>query len=341
MNIVYVFDENYVKYAGISIYSLLENNKKNVKSLSFYLFYDKVSRESRDILEKMIEEYGSSVYWYNIIKIIKELEEKGVTKWRGSYTPYIKILCCNQIKEDIDRLLIIDADTLVVGALDELDYMELNGNPCAMAFEGITGYYKKYIGLKNGKNFNAGVLLIDAKVWKQQKVEERFLEHLKTICSQYIHPEQDAISIVLQNQVTILPVKYNYISQHVFYTTPLYYLLFRRKSKNNEFYSMKEVLGAKNDLRIIHYIDTFTGRPWHKNNINPFNIEYDFYAEKTPWKNEKIPLPSDSMTEKIEYKLRHILPSKISDFFYFVCHHLFYTILTKKYYSKYKLEKII
>lgn len=333
MNIVYVFNENYVKYAGISICSLLENNQTKAKEISFYLFHDNISKENKCMLEKMITKYGSDVYWYNIINITKELEAKNVTKWRGSYTPYVKILCCNQIKENIDRLLIIDADTLVVGAIDELQNMELKGNPCAMAFEGITGHYKKYIALENGQNFNAGVLLIDVKEWRQQKVEERFLNHLKTTCSQYIHPEQDAISIVLQNQVTILPVKYNYISQHVFYTSPFYYLLFRRKSKNNEFYFIEEVLDSRNDLRIIHYIDTFTGRPWHLNNINPFNEIYDFYAKKTPWGNNKIPLPSDSITEKIEYKLRNILPSKVSDFFYFICHHIFYTSVTRKYYK--------
>lgn len=52
MNIVYVFNENYVKYAGISICSLLENNQTKAKEISFYLFHDNISKENKCMLEK-------------------------------------------------------------------------------------------------------------------------------------------------------------------------------------------------------------------------------------------------------------------------------------------------
>lgn len=332
MNIAYVFDDNYAECASVSIISLLENNK-NAGKINLYIFGDNLSKENKIRLDIMCAKYEVTITYIDVQPITEKLHNMHIRTWRSRYSAYIKLMLSEFLPEKEERLIVIDADTVVIGSIIELSIMSLNGHPCAMALEGITGKYRKIIGLGVDELYNTGVIVYDLKVWKEKNVENRILKHLEVVYSEYLLPEEDPISLVLRGDVERLPAKYNYIAQYCFYSTTRYFRRFYWSQLKDKFYSLEEVQEAGDNAIILHCIDTFTSRPWYCENINPFSTIYDSYRKMTPWKDIAKRKEELNVRSKIEYLLRKYLPKKISNYLYFVAADITYSIMAKRHYK--------
>lgn len=339
MNIGYVFDDNFACCAAVSIVSLMINNT-HVEDLHFFIFEDNISKNTRENIINLIKKYNRKVDFYNIQPIINQLERLHVEPWRGKYSAYIKLLISQLLPPEINRFILIDADTIINGDLTELATMELHNHPCAMAFEGIHADYRKYSGIGNFSLYNTGVIVYDLFSWRATKVEERFLYHLKNINAHYMLPEEDPISIILKNDVEYLHPKYNFITQFYLYGTPKYFKRFKWDTMNRYFYSLDEIQDSQKDVRIYHCIDTFTNRPWNQNNIHPYSNIFDIYLDQTPWKNHQKNKVEMSFVPKIEYTLRKKLPHRLSIYFYYLSAKIYYTIGAKRFYKKRKGKRL-
>lgn len=332
MDIGYVFDENYFICGAVSIYSVMYNNR-DIEEINFYVFDGGISDKSKFDLFKMVSEYERNITFIDVNRIIQMLKEMHVEPWRGNYTAYVKLMLSNFVPNDINRFIVIDADTIIDGSIEELDIMNLNGHPCAMGLEGIHSDYKKYAGIGNNEHFNTGVIVYDFSVWREKKVEERVVFHLKNVFGRYMLPEEDPISIVLQNDVERLNPKYNFLTQFEIYATEKYFKRFGWNDAGEKFYSLQDLKNVSDDIIIYHCIDTFTNRPWNRNNCHPFSKKYDFYFDKI----SSIKLKKDNLRmsffEALEYYLRLMLPKKVSIYFYYFAAKTVYGVKAKRYYK--------
>lgn len=330
INILYQFNDFYATYAGVSMFSLLENIKKNTY-VNFYILDDGISTNQKNRFKNFEAHYYCSIRYIETKPIIDKLTSMEVSTWRGNYVCYLKFFAISYIEQDIDRLIYIDADTIICDDISDMCKIDLQKKICAMALEGITCQYKQFIGLKNYDNYNAGVIIFDCDLWKKNNVEAIYINFLNKH-GNYIHPEQDSISVLLKGKIYRLPPSYNYLSQHIYYSTPKYFKRMKRNQECNDFYSLDELDRDKIKVKICHYIDLFTGRPWETNNINPFNELYDTYWKKSFWKDTLKINPKYNVKGKTERLLRKILPFSASNYFYFLCHKVYYTVYAKKYY---------
>lgn len=332
LNIGYVFDENFAVCAAVSMVSLLVNNAN--QPVNFYIFDDGIIQDTKKRLEEMCQRYNASVFFIDVNQITSRLKKMGVEPWRGRYSVYVRLAVGSFLPESMERIILIDADTIVAGSITDLYSIDLHGHPCAMALEGIHGRYNEICGIGQGELYNGGVLMIDLPKWREKAVEERLFNHLTTVRSNYMLTDEDLISIVLKGDVERLSPKFNYITQFYYYGTSAYFRRFHWDRLGENFYTLEELQKAKEDVRIYHCIDTFTSRPWYAGNIHPYNSMYDQYLALTPWNNSsKKPLELKGIA-KLEFLLRKNLPGFLSDYMYYVAATLFYTIKAKKYYKK-------
>lgn len=334
MDIGYVFDEAFVQCASVSIVSLLENNK-NIETINFWIFDDGISEESKKVLHELISKYQKNVYYISTTAVKNKLETMDLQLWRNKYSAYLKIMVASLLQDyELEKIIMLDADTIVVGKIDELWSTSLDGKICGMALEGIHGKYHFYTGLDDNELYNTGVILFDLNRWKYEGIEEKFLLYLKTVSAHYMLPEEDPLSIILAGKVKTLNLKYNFITQFYIYNSLEYYRRFAWDRLYPHFYSLEEIQAAKEDVRIYHCIDTFTNRPWHANNCHPYTEIYDYYLYLTNWSDISKKIHKMDIKSRVEYFLRKYLPEKISRYLYYLSAKILYTVGARRFYNK-------
>lgn len=296
-NILYQFNEAYAAFAGVSIFSLLENNK-SAESICFYILGEDLTDKSRDKIRMMIEEYGRHVIYLETAQIIGKLEYLGIPKYRGSHATNLKLFAVEQISDDIDKILYIDSDTIITGDLSDLFSMDMQNVPIMMALDSLGCEHKGEIGLSlEDYYFNAGVMLLNLPEWKNQKCTDQIVDHIKNVRAHYIAPDQDILNRALKGNIGLLGVEYNLQPLHYKYN----YLLYKKYWKQKKYYTDEELKNAVSSPVIIHCFRFLGEFPWDKGSHHPCLDLFDSYLKSSPWQGyEKTVAKQNGIPFRIE-----------------------------------------
>lgn len=305
INILYQFNERYVPYAGVSIVSLLENNK-HIDEINFFLIGEDISAASKELLKQQIELYGRNVEFLDSKTLMSKMKSLGINEYRGSYATNMKMFVSDFLPESIHRILYIDSDTVVAGNLQDINEIDMQGHPIAMVLDSMCGTHKQTMGFdRKDFYFNGGVMLFDMDCWRQQQCSERICDHLKNVRCHYMAPDQDVVNIVLKGNIKRLDIRYNIQPLHVDYKYEIYQRFFGQLG----YYSKSEVEQALNSPVIFHFFRYLGQFPWHKDSLHPDRALFDKYLEKSLWSEyEKMPTTQNDVVFRIERWLYRILP---------------------------------
>ena len=171
MNIAFSSDNNYAPYLAVSILSILKNNSKS--EICFYVLDFGIDNNNKEIIENIVCNHGKSIKFIDVDK--DEFANFPITINYISLATYAR-LNITQYIPNVDKLLYIDVDTLTNGSLDNLwntDIEQYSLAACKDFFIEIEqADYKAQIGLENHHYFNAGVLLINMRRWRELNVLE-------------------------------------------------------------------------------------------------------------------------------------------------------------------------
>lgn len=325
MNILYLSDNNYAIFMGVSIVSLFENNKA-LEEINVYIIDDKISYENRNLLRGIGEKYNRKLIFLDISEGIKKLKELEAPLYRGSYTTYLKLFTFQLLPDDVHRIMFIDSDTCVVGSLAEIESFDLQENPIAAVLDNLSVYDKTHLGYEQDCVWgNMGVMLVDVDKWKEMKCEHLIVNQMKQR-SAYVAVDQNLLNISLHGHIAILPPQYNLTQHHLVYS----YDAFLKHFPMNVFYSKQEMKVAK-EYPVIHHFERFIGEsPWHKNNITIFNDEFDYYLSLSPWKGYQKLSSDSSFVLKVEKLLYKILPHDVFLRIYRIAYKHYITKLNRK-----------
>ncbi len=334
MNIGYVFDDGFVLPAGVSIFSLLENNR-HIDDIKIYILDDGISSGNKLKLDTMVKEFDREVVFISVDQVKEKLSKITKYNWNGSYSTYIRLMLNSLFPDCNDKIMMIDADTIVVGKIDELNDYDLEGKPCAMALEAMPISYYIHSGLGMNKLINGGLIIVDLKKWREADAEEKIINFLTNVREKNMLTDEDVLSTLFKDDFSVIRPRNNCLVQYSFYAKQFYYKFFGwdKLHDNNAFYSLEELVDARENPVILHCIDSHTNRPWHKNNNHPYTKAFDEYLAKTPWKNIDKKIKPMGLVSKIEYFLRGVLPKVLSDFYYAVVLRIYYGVGAKRYYK--------
>lgn len=305
LDVLYQSDNNYAVVTGVSITSLLENNK-DIDELTIHLIDGGITKKNIDNTRSLVESYGRTLNIIDGKKIEAQLVEASCRPYKGSYVTYYKLLAFGSIKTKTNRILMLDGDILVMQSLAGLCDSDLYGYIMSEIVDPyMPTYLTSKIGIPKGRPyFNAGVMLINQKEWRKQKCEEQIISHWKTQRSDYLFADQDVTNVLFGEKIKELHLKYNFYSKN-FTLLPYERVLMNIK---------KEML---DDVRrqgpvCVHCIDeSWRMRPWFNGNTHSTSKEWDFYLAKSPWRGwEKLTTKTNKF-HAIDNIVYRILPRSL------------------------------
>lgn len=282
-NVVYITDENYLMPTCVSIVSL----KTTCQRHSNFHVYVLTENISEDGYEKLIS-ISENNFTIDILKVkIDEYEKLAKTclikDIRVTRSALYKFDIAN-ILRNLDKVLYLDGDILINKDISELFDIDLSEDYVAAVDEMGDTYLQDgtselaaRIGIQDRKYFNSGVLLLNLKKIRQDKITEKLVKYRRERKNYFM--DQDALNAIMGTKRISLPPNYN------FRTAVLDVM--NIEEINCRFFSdsYTDIESCLDDQSILHMSDRL--KPW-KFYFPWITERFLYYYRKSPYKNANI-----------------------------------------------------
>lgn len=310
MYIVYASDEKFAEIMGVSIVSLFENNKE-AGNITLFILDSGISEESKAKLNSISEKYNRPLPVFVKATNISDELNMDVAVDRGSLSQYARLFVSRVLPENLDRVLYLDCDIIINDSLSGLWNLDMKGKTISALMDAFSTSYRQNIGLKERDiMFNSGVMLIDLKKWKSQKVEKKLLRFIASRKGVIQQGDQGALNAVLSHDTYCFSPRYN--SETVFYDFSYRELMIYRKPP--EFYSEAEIKDAVRNPVIIHFTTSFLSeRPWVKGCRHMYAKKWLYYKKRSPWADSPLWKPQKTTgVKKLYLSLIEMMPRSMA-----------------------------
>jgi lipopolysaccharide biosynthesis glycosyltransferase len=177
--IVLACDDTYAMPLATALRSIVEANKGNLL-LEFHVLFDRFSKEMQSKVWDSLPNGSASIKWVPVD--LSKFSEFS-TKVHISKMTYARFLIPHVFPEDIAKVLYFDADILVLGDLGELWETDLEGAVLGAVEDNMNPHlkcgYKEHAEVPRVRDyFNAGILMIDLKKWREERISDKCLDYL-------------------------------------------------------------------------------------------------------------------------------------------------------------------
>lgn len=319
LTILYQFNEAYAPFAGVSVTSLFEQNKA-AADITVYILGEGLSGESFERFERLEKQYGRTIAFLNADAAIARMRELDMPAYRGSYAANLRLFLTDILPETVERILYLDADTIICAPLWELYAADMGRKVIGMAVDSLTMRHKRDIGLNPDEEYyNSGVILFDLQKWRQADYTGRIIDHVLHVRSHYPAPDQDLLNVCCRGAIFRLPVRYNLQPIHLAFSYRQYHRFFGQKS----YYGREEIEQAVREPGILHFFRFVGEFPWHENTLHPDREAFDKYLALSPWHDYKKKKAQAGTVLRIEKCLYRALPRGIFIVLFKFSHMLF------------------
>lgn len=267
-------DSNYVKYCGVTLVSLFENNRN--ERITVHLLANELTQTDEQTLRELAARYGNECRFYTPdMNLLKGFEIRRFSK-RISLATYYRCLLADVLPTDIDRVLYLDCDIIVRG--DILPYWNTPMDEVGVAAVEDVGCreMERYTILQypaEDSYFNAGVLLVNLDYWRRHQVGQCCVDYYHQYPERILYNDQDLLNRVLHDHKKLVDLRWNV--QDGFY---------RRPRQLTDAWRTRYAEVLRNPV-ILHYTNR---KPWDYENQHPLRQEYFRYLALTPWKDEVV-----------------------------------------------------
>lgn len=220
-------------------------------NVKFYVFNDDLPSEWFLLMRNRLKVIGSEIV--NVKKTAHNLRDFHLPNAILSYATFFRYFIADEVFED--RVLYLDSDIIVNANLDELFSLDLQGYAIAAVQDFDQDGWLT--------TFNAGVLLIDAKKWREKKSTQSLLE-LTAQHHEHVYGDQGVLNMYFGDQWLHLDKEYNFmvgLDQ------------FLHLGGNREWYQSNYYGSC--EPKIIHYTTEF--KPWTHLTLTRFRKLWWFY----------------------------------------------------------------
>ena len=191
----------YVEQVMTTIKSICYHNR----SIRFYMINSDFPNEWFKQLNKRLERYDSE-----IINCRVTSEQISRYKTDISYTVFLRYFVSDFVQED--KALYLDCDLVVTKNLDNLFETDLQDYPLAAVRDyGGRVYYGREI-------FNAGVLLINNRLWKQENMSQRLIDLTNEWHDKVDQADQSILNMLFENRWIEMEFDNNHVVIHKQFT---------------------------------------------------------------------------------------------------------------------------
>ena len=257
--VFFAVDYKYAPMLGVTLKSMLQNASKDY----FYKVYVLTTNLADDLKEKVHASTDAQNASIEFISLKEKLDAySNMFHLRDYYSQetYFRLFIASLYPE-YDKVLYLDSDLLILDDISKMYNTELGDNLLGAAVEETVltinefgEYVEKALGVKRENYFNAGIILINAKKFREEKIQEKFVKLLNRFPFR-IAQDQDYLNVLCKDRVVPFDLGWN------------------KTSFENPAFDDK-------DLKIVHY--KMMWRPWKYDGITYGDIFWD-YADQTPF----------------------------------------------------------
>ena len=265
----------------------------------------------------------------DMTKIIKNYKDTFLTTLHFTPETYYRFFL-PQIFPNLDKVLYLDADTLVMKDIAELFKINIGDNYIGATHDceiirmnnkdhTYTDYFKNKLKVKVENYFQAGVMLLNLSKMSKDNITDKLLDALKRIGSPKF-VDQDILNIVCQGKVKFIPQNWDY-TWHL----PL---VDKNYLDNLPQTFRKDYENARKFPYIVHFTGNET-KPTDYPNLPEAKLFFE-YAQKSPYYSQiknKLEISNNKKLKRIS-----ILQRKIKK--YRLLNMITFGILRKKYNKK-------
>ncbi len=276
IDIVCSTDGRFIMQTGVMIKSVCMSNPDN--DICFHvLIDDTVSSDDKAALKSTIESAKADMEFYRADNILSSYPKIGKVNSYISKATYYR-LAIPELLPSLDRVLYLDGDIIVRHSLVEMYNLNLEGISlyAVSEMDEADQPYNRFGYSSDHGYFNAGVLLINLKYWREHDSLNRFLNVINNHADRIVAHDQDTLNIVFNDSWKRMPIKYNLLSGH----------LYKRESQNpkDRLRYGDEMDKAALDPVVVHFTGPF--KPWYQEGKNhPYQKDFAFYLSQTIWKD--------------------------------------------------------
>ena len=256
--IFYACDDAFAKYTIVSLSSMIKNASKEYEYRVYVLHTD----ISEDMMNKTLalQNENFEISFVSVVKYLKSISKKLPLRHYYSKTTYFRLFIAEMFPE-YEKAIYIDSDTIVLGDISELYNTDVSSHYLAgcreQAMEQVDvygTYVEKVIGISRHEFFNAGIILINCKKFRDERVLDKFIHYLG-VYDFIVTQDEDYLNLVCKDNVLWLDQKWN-----------------------TELTDGLEYNYDITEANILHFI--MVNKPWHYHNCRGANIYWD-YAKDT------------------------------------------------------------
>lgn len=252
INVCLACDNNYAKYAGVVVASVLANSKDD-EDLRFYILDGGISESSKDEILSLKSIKDCGIEFVQIDERMFEDYKKVATHKYISIATYYRLRLATLLPE-VERIIYFDCDMVVNSSLKDLFNVELGENVIA----GVKDINKRMLK-QNPSYINAGMVLFDLKKIREEGVEQKFYDYTNENFETIKMGDQTIINEVLKDRIKIVEDGWNVQSSNF---------------TNRSSYTRHP--------KVIHYVAK--RKPWHFGSFSVHRQLYFKYLQLTPWK---------------------------------------------------------
>lgn len=275
-HIILATDNNFVQHCAVTMTSILEHNNE----ICFYILTEGLSAKNEKVLNDLVNKYHSKL---NILSIDSSIVEKFPMPQTAGFShisvaTYYRLFIASLLPQDVNKVLYLDCDIVVRDSLDELFNIDIEGYSLGAVFQDdpllLQGDEYERLGLQGETGyFNAGVLLINLKYWRDNDVEKRLLNYISNNTENIRFHDQDTLNAVLAPSALTLDCKWNTLT--IFLTRAIY----RFTSPRCINYRNQILSGVGKNPTIVHFVSR--PKPWDWSCSHPFKKDYFTNLDKT------------------------------------------------------------
>ena len=294
INVIYQFNEKYVPYAGVSMTSLLVNNRYE-DSVNIYVFGEGLSAESVEKIKDLVEGYDRRVFFPETFPLLERFRDMGINPGQGSYSEYLRLFFDELIEPGVSRIIYLDADTIVNSSLMPLMDYDLEGKSAGMVLDSSREY-----------TYDTGIMVYDVEKWKSGRYGIRLTDHIRSSvnCPADVH---EILNTVCADDIARLPAEFDFQPLHARYSTEQYYKAYGKSG----YYSEEELDNSYENIVVYHLVRWLGDLPWNRGSLHPFTAVFDDYLMISPWKEMEKEREHAGFTNAFRKMFYRILPKPV------------------------------
>ena len=231
IHIAYNINEAFFMQLGVSITSILENNKN--KNIAIHVFVDEYKQKDLKKIKETAKKYKANIYIY--LMDMRPFEEFHIKTKRFSRVTYLRLIMPKILKNITDKFLYMDADMICDGDISVFQNIDLQNKPLAAVSDAqdAVEYRTKFLKMKSGKYFNDGIMWINIRNWEKESVTERAFSYQGADPKRFLGQSQDILNMVLDGNIVFIDRKYNQTAgENITEDTLIYHFVGRCKPWN-------------------------------------------------------------------------------------------------------------